>query len=223
MKNLVGFIIIVLIWSSCVPSSRITGSWKKPKFKGSYSDVMITALTPGIDARTTIENDLAAALTSRGVLVTKSMDIFPPNFSKETRKEEMMRKIRRTSSKAIITVSLLHKETKSTYVPGSYGYSPAYTYYGRFWGYYSFWYPTIVSPGYYTQDKIYYMETNVYNAGTEELVWSAQSETYNPDNLSGFSSELANIIADKLMKDGMVSPPGIKVDRPGKNLSSRNY
>ena len=222
MKNLFGLIAFSVIVSACSPDSRITSSWKKPKFKGSYTDVMVTALTPGIDARVTIEDDLAAALAARDIRVSKSMDILPPNFSKETQKEEMMRKIRHTSSKAIITVSLLHKETKSTYVPGSYGYAPTYTYYGGFWGYYSFWYPAIATPGYYEQDKVYYMETNVYDVATEELVWSAQSETYNPDDVSGFSRELADILATKLTKDGVVRPPKIKVDRAEKDVSSRN-
>ena len=222
MRNLFGVIILVVLHSACSPSSRITGSWKKPRFRSSYSDVMVAALTSNIDAKSTIENDLSAALTGRGLLVTKGMDIFPPTFSKEIGKEEMMRRIRRHSAlQAIVAVSLIRKETASHYVPGSYGYAPMYNYYGRFWGYYSFWYPTLYSPGYYTQDNIYYLETNVYDVKTEELVWSAQSETYNPENLSGFSHELADLIADRLIKDGIIRS-NVKLHQPDKSVTSRN-
>ena len=214
MKNLIGLIVIVLLASSCAVDSKITSSWKKPKFKGSYSDVMVVALTHNVDSKSAIENDLSAALTGKGVLVSKSLEIFPPTFTKEIKREEMLRRIRGTSSKAIITVSLIHKETQSNYVPGSYGPAP-YTYYGRFWGYYSFWSPTVMSPGYYTQDQVYYLETNVFDVATEELVWSAQSETYNPENVSGFSSELANSLAARLVKEGVLKPP-MKLTQPGK-------
>lgn len=224
MKNLFRLIIIGVLAVACSPSSRITGLWKKPKFKGSYSDAMVAALTRNVDAKSTIENDLAIALTGRGVLVTKSMDIFPPSFAKkEIGKQEMMRKIRRNSAlHAIVAVSLIHKETASHYVPGSYGYAPVYNYYGRFWGSY-IWYPAVYSQGYYTQDKVYYLETDVYDVKTEELVWSATSETYNPENLSGFSRELAGLIADRLIKDGIFHAElKFKLGQPDNDVTSRN-
>ena len=184
---------------------------------------MVVALTQNVDAKSTIENDLSTALNGRGVLATKSIDIFPPSFSKVVGKEEMMRRIRRnTALHAVVAVSLIRRETASHYVPGSYGYAPVYNYYGRFWGSY-LWYPAFYSPGYYEQDKIYYLETNVYDVKTEELIWSAQSETYNPENLSGFSRELANLITDRLIKDGIFhSDVKFKFGHPDKTVMSRN-
>ena len=221
MKNRVGLIIITGLLSACSPSSRITGTWKKPEFKGAYSDALVAAMTRNVASKSTIENDLSAALTGRGVLVTKSMDIFPPNFAKEIGKDAMMRKIRRnTAIRAIVAVSLINKETTSHYVPGSYGYAPGFAYYNRFWGY-NIWYPALYSPGYYAQDKIYYLQTNVYDVKSGELVWSAQSETYNPGNLSGFSRQLANLIGEKLIADGIFRH-SIKLGPPDKTITSRN-
>jgi hypothetical protein len=222
MKRLFGLVLIAILLGACAGSSRITGSWKSPKFRGGYNDVMIAALTHDVNAKSTIENDMASAIAARGALVSKSMDIFRPNFTKDIQKEEMMRRIKNSACRAIVTVSLIHKETTSRYVPGTYGYQPMYGYYGRFWGYYTFMYPTIYSPGYYTQDKVYYLETNVYDAKSEELVWSAQSESYNPQNLSGFSLGLADILADKLFQDGILREHTKKIGLPDKDLTSRN-
>ncbi len=219
MKKLVSFAFLAMALVSCSTSSRITSTWRKPSFPTGYNDVIVTALTPGVETKTSIENDMASALIARNIGVSKGMDLFPPSFSKDTKKEEMMEAIRKTTAKAIITVSLIHKETSARYVPGTYGYAPTFTYYGRFWGYYSYWYPTIYSQGYYTQDNVYYMETNVYDAVSEELVWSAQSESYNPDDMSGFSTELAGMITDKLIKDGVVRPMRLK--NPNKDLTSK--
>lgn len=178
---------------------------------------MVAGLTQSIDAKRTIENSMSTALSSKGVAATKSIEVFPPNFGKDITKEDMLNSIRKKGADAILTVSLVDKQTESRYVPGTYGYTPI-PMYNRFWGYYNYMYPTMYSPNYYTEEKIYYMETNLYDADTEELVWSAESETYNPDNLSGFSQTLANIIANKLENDGLI---GKQIVKPGNKTVSK--
>jgi hypothetical protein len=61
------------------------------------------------------------------------------------------------------------------------------------------------SPGYYTTDKIIYLETNLYNLATDELVWSAQSKTTNPADFSSFSREYIYAVLAQLKKDGMLT------------------
>lgn len=223
MRPLKTFFAVLLMFGlfySCSPSSQITGAWKNPKSAIQYSNILVAAMTNSIEAKSTVENNMVASLVGKGVMVSKSLDVFPPNFGKDITKEEMMSKIRQRGSDAILTVTLVDKKTESRYIPGSYGYAPVLTY-NRFWGYYTYWYPTMYSnPGYYSQDRIYYMETNLYDTQTEELIWSAQSETYNPKNLSGFSQELANIIANKLEKDGIIR--NSKIEYPAKRVVSRN-
>lgn len=81
-----------------------------------------------------------------------------------------------------------------------------FPFYNTFWGYFNYWGPIIYDPGYYTQDKIYYLETNLYDADTENLVWSAQSETVNPRNLQTFSEEFAEVTAEEMAENNLLSP-----------------
>jgi len=219
IKKLFAVVILTVIFGACSPNSQITGSWKNTNVNARYDNIMVAGLTQNIEAKSTIEKDLTTALGEKGVTVVKSIDAFPTTFTKDVSKEEMLAKIRKQGADAILTVTLVDKQTESRYVPGSYGYAPM-PMYGRFWGYYNYWGPMMYSPNYYTQDKIYYMETNVYDAKTEELVWSAESETYNPENLSGFSPELAKIIANKLVKDGIIVS-GSKISQTDKQAVSR--
>jgi hypothetical protein len=213
-------LIVIGLLSSCSPSSQITGSWINPKGLAKYSDIMVAGMCSSVEAKNTVETDLAAALTGKGIQVTKSLDVFPPNFGKDITKEEMLSKIRNKGSDAILTVTLVDKTTESRYSPGTMAYAPM-PIYSRFWGYYSYWYPTMYnSPGYYTQDRVYYLETNLYDARSEDLVWSAQSETYNPKDLSGFSQSLANQIVNKLEKDGLLQSS--KLNAPSKRTAARN-
>ena len=78
-------------------------------------------------------------------------------------------------------------------------------YYGRFTGYYSYYNPVMYDPGYYATDKNYYLEINLYDAKTEELVWSAQSETTNPTSIETFSNSFSQLVVNQLIKDGLIS------------------
>jgi hypothetical protein len=199
---------LVVFFSACETTSTvITGSWKSPKLNKSYHSILIAALTSHAVSKSTIENELAAAFNANGMRALKSIDEFPPNMTaSDSDKQVMMNKLSTSGTDAILTVSLLRKETDSRYVPGSYSYDPYgnYGYYRRFWGYYSYWYPYVYEPGYYDTGRVYYMESNLYDTNTEELIWSAQSETYNPIDLPTFAQEFANLIIDKMKKDGVL-------------------
>lgn len=195
---------------SCSPATtEITGSWKNNNVNpGSLNKILVTALTNRTNVRQTIENDMSAVFQQHGYLVVKSMDVLPPTFTaaKEPDREMLLEKINGTEVDAILTIALLKKETENRYVPGNYGYEPMtrFGYYGRFWGYYSNWYPSLYSPGYYAEDDVYFLETNLYDATTEELLWSAQSETYNPGTLEKFSKEFAMLVIKKMQKEGVI-------------------
>jgi len=60
-------------------------------------------------------------------------------------------------------------------------------------------------PGYYTTDKNYYLEANLYDAATEELVWSSQSETTNPSSIETFSRSFSTTVINQLIKDGLLA------------------
>jgi hypothetical protein len=201
-------LVIVVCMAACSQSTtEITGSWKSAQIGSeAISSILVTALTSKTNARQTVEDDLANALQKHGYNVVKSMNVMPPTFTKEKEpnREALLEKIKGTDVDAIITVALIDKETENRYVPGSYGYAPMtrFGYYGNFWGYYNNWYPTLYSPGYYNSDKVYFLETNLYDAETQELLWSAQSETYNPSSLSKFSKDFADVMLAKMEKDG---------------------
>lgn len=204
------FVALAYIFCTCSPSTKITASWKNPKADDqTVSSILVTALTEKMNNRQTVETDLGNALQKAGLQTTKSIDVLPPNFTDKDLpdRNELPDKIKDSGVDGILTIALIDKETESRYVPGDYGYTPVtrFAYYGRFWGYYSTWVPTLRSPGYYREDKTYFIETNLYDAQTEELIWSAQSETYNPNSLTDFSEEFSKVVLTKLQDDGVIT------------------
>ncbi len=169
---------------------------------------MVASLTSDNVVRSTIENNMADALHENDVKVIKSVDEFPPKIIKDSiRTETIIERARNKGAGAILTVTLQKKGTETMYVPGNnYIYSPLarYSYYDSFGMYYSFWRPYYYDPGYYTVEQVYFFETNLFDAKTGKLIWSAQSKTYDPGSLQSFSKSLAKTVVNKLQNDGLL-------------------
>ncbi len=158
---------------SCGPSQKITSSWvnKDVNPEKTYKNVFILAMSQNQSARNIVETDLANAIAAKGYKTFKSTEYFTPQFTKETApsKEAVMAKVAQLGCDAIITVGLVDKTSETRYVPGSsvsVGYAPymGYGYGYGFGGYYGYMGSTMYSPGYYTEDKTYFMECNVFDA-----------------------------------------------------------
>ncbi len=194
--------------TGCGTSQTVTNYWQNPKRSPNrpYKSIFIMAVTQNAAARNTVETELAAALEERGFGAVKSVDALPGTFSKPapTSKEEMLAKLRELKCDGVFTVSILDVKSDQRYVPGTTTYAtayapyPQYSYYGNFYGYYSTMYPAVSTPGYYTEDKTYFLESNLYDAATEEIQFSMQSKAWNPSNLSTFSRGYVKLLMEQL-------------------------
>jgi hypothetical protein len=212
MKTLVVFFIITG-FVACKPATKITGSWKNMNVSpSSLNVVLVTAITARANARQTVEDDLASALEKKGFKTIKSIDVMPPSLTdgELPDKKQLSSKIEEVGADAILTVALINKETETRHAGGNLNYVPMarFGYYGTFWGYYNNWLPAMYAPGYYSEDKVYFIETNLYDAKTQQLLWSAQSETYNPEGLKRFAKEFANVVVTKMQQDEILMTSG---------------
>lgn len=200
------FITMAALLQCCAPSTYITGSWKNSSATTKqYKSILVAALTGNTIAKSTLENDMQNAL-GKNVTTLKSIDELPPGISSnDSSKANLLDKVQKKNVEAILTISIISRETESRYVRNGNPYDPmGYSYYGDFWGYYDHWYPSFYGQGYYEENKVYFIETNLYDSKTEKLVWSAQSKTYSPDDLQPFSKEFASIIVSKMRTDGVL-------------------
>ena len=190
----------------CGSSIQLTGQWvDKAAFQpGKYSSVFIAVMSQNLGVKKAFEDNLAAEAASRGLKAVKSSDFFKPNFTTENagNKEAILARVRELGLETIFTVVLKDQKTDTRYVPGE-TYTPA-PYYGGYRGYYSQTYQTVYSPGYYTTDKTYYLESNLYDVATEKLLWSVQSEAINPGKAEEVAQEYTNMLLDALDKNGLL-------------------
>jgi hypothetical protein len=210
MKNsFISLFMLAILLLACTSSQKITGVWvnREALPKGPYHSIFILVLSQNADANFMVEYDMASLMATRGRKTVKSSTIFLPNSlsTGSITREQMAKIIKDVGCDAVFTIALLDTKTEEHYQPGTAYYPMSYGYYGSYYGYYNHYYPQIYSPGYYTTDKTFYIETNFYDLASDQLLWSIQSQAYNPAGLeSWFKSYSSNLIA-RLKKEGLIT------------------
>jgi len=77
-------------------------------------------------------------------------------------------------------------------------YTPYGLYYNRFWGYSRAIYGRIYSPGYYVTDTKYFWESNLYDLSSGELLYSSQSQSFDPPTAAVMGKEYGKLIVEDL-------------------------
>jgi len=206
------FLFLSVFAMSCSSSTKMTGSWMNKEAVSAnkeYKQFFVSAFVDNIQVRQGIEATLANEVQSRGKMAVKSIDHYPPSFSNTKTppsREELLSIIRATGSDGIITVVVKEKDSETRYVPGTTSFAPypSYGYYGSYYGYYGYNSIAFSTPGYYTTEKYYFLETNVYDAATEQILWSGQSQTLNPGSLESFERDYIVALVSQMKKDGLI-------------------
>jgi hypothetical protein len=205
--KIISLFLLASVMSGCGPTQKITGSWASPEAKsfGPYTKVFVMVLSQNSTANYNIESQMAKILITKGFKVVKSNDIYPPSFSatQDFTKEQLAESIGKTGCDAILMLALLDSKEVETYNPGTV-YAPVnYGYYGSYYGYYNHYYPEVYTPGYYSVDKTFYLEANLYDLKADKLVWSVQSEARNPKDLSSWFKNYSVMLMNHLKSEGL--------------------
>ena len=121
----------------------------------------------------------------------------------------LVEKLQNSGFDAVITIVLLDKSKERNYVPGHVYYSPYMIYQRRLWGYYSTIYDRIYEPGYYTVNTRYFWESNFYDLTTKELIYSVQTESFDPASSENLGHEYGKMIVMDMVKNHVLIKPEI--------------
>jgi hypothetical protein len=206
-KNVFTLFMTALILIACTSTKESTGVWvNKDKIQGkSFSKVFVVAMSADPEARSTVENDLARIATSRGHEVVKSIDVIQTDLKdpKLPTKDEVVAKVKESGCDGVFVAAVLKKEESVGYTAGTTAYSvqPYQTYYT---GYYTYWYPSVSTPSYYDHEKTYFMQSNLYDVASEEIMWSVQSKVFSPESIKKFSQAYTSTLVKQLEKEKLI-------------------
>ena len=203
MKNIkrAGFVLLLIV-AGCT-TSRITSSWKPEKINSQkYNKIMVLGLIREADRslQEKMENHLVNDLSELGYNAVSSLKEYGPKVFDNMDEAAAISKLKNSEIDAVITIVLLDKEKERKYIPGNMYYSPYNYYYNRFWGYRTALYNRIYEPGYYVTNTRYFWESNLYDMSTQKLVYSVQTQSFDPANSESMGHEYGQLIVKNMVK-----------------------
>jgi len=200
MKRIILAILVIATLVSCGPSTKIEKTWMEPGAtvtKSSPSNKpFVIAVVKDETSRRVIEDQLAKRL---GGTAVASYTLLSTDMLRAADEGALKKILTDGQFTHVLMMRLADVEKETSYVPGTTtGY---YGGYGRYYGYGAGMYST---PGYYTTDKNYFIETTVYTINPDKLVWTGTTKTVNPSKLEKTVNEIADVVSDKMKKDGFL-------------------
>jgi hypothetical protein len=199
MKIPVFLMLTLFLLAGCTPSTTLKSSWRDPDTQvkmGQFSKVLVVAFVKNESSRRIVEDDLAKLLKNKGI---PSYQYLGQNS--KLSETELAAKINEDSFDGAIVMRLLDMEKETEYVPGT-GTYPSY--YRGFGPYYGSAYGGFNDPGYYKENKIYSVETNLYSLKENKLIWSGITNTANPTDLDKMIEQIAGVVTSEMKKQGFL-------------------
>ncbi|SMC95008.1 hypothetical protein [Pedobacter nyackensis] len=213
MKKLswTGYFLLLLLMACS--STKITNWWKAenvaPVTKGK---IMVIGLIkePDRSIQQNIENQLVSGLQNLGYSAMSSLQEYGPKAFNQMNEEAALRKLRSSGVDAVLTIVLLNKQKERNYVAGNIYYSPYGYYSNRWWNYNMTLYNRIYEPGYYVVNTRYFWESNLFDLSTQKLLYSVQTQSFDPSTPESLGKEYGTLIIENMVKNGALVGNGMK-------------
>ena len=180
-------------------SSKITTSWKEKNTAPQYfNKIMVIGVMREADRamQEKMENHIIGDLNNIGYTALSSLKEYGPNAFKKGDTAAALTKLKESNVDAVLTVVLLDKEKEQQYISTNYR--------NRFSGYRYEMYRRIYEPGYYVTNTKYFWESNLYNVKTRQLIYSVQTESFNPDDAESLAHEYGKLIVKNMVKEQVI-------------------
>jgi hypothetical protein len=148
-------------------TTRVTAVWKDPVYQARPAKIFVIGLTKKPDIRRLFEDEFVQQLKARGTEAIASYTVLA-NIQQGDR-AAVEAKVKELGTDAVLLTRLVKKEKVEVYLP-AFAYSPP-PYYGTWPAYYG------KGGGNIAEDEYAIIESNLYSADNQKLVWTAASET----------------------------------------------
>jgi len=204
MKRGEGIAVILLAASvsliaSCAASMKLVSVWKDDTYHGEHFRKLLvigTAEKPGV--RRFFEDEFVDHLKARGIQAVGSYTLIP--IDKVTDKETIAEKIKGQDIDAVLITKLVDKKVIESYRPAGERYVIPLGYYNDWYQYYADSIRHSAAPT-YTVKKEVSIETNLYEARNEKLVWSGLTKVTLENERDRQIKEYVTLIINTLLSD----------------------
>ena len=196
----------IVLLTACA-TSNITSSWIAPQTTlQHFNKILVLGLIRESDRniQVSMEKHLMGVLRNLGYFALSSYEEYGPKAFNNMNEDEAINKLKNSGIDAVLTIVLLDKEKERLYTGDRIYYSPYAGYYSRFWNYRYTLYHRIVEPGYYVSTK-YFWESNLYDMHSQQLIYSVQTESFDPGNAESLGHEYGQLIVNNMLSKNVLA------------------
>jgi hypothetical protein len=203
LKFLVPLSLIGLMFA-CGPTTKLEKSWADPSFNATmkpFTKVLVVAPLRDASSQRIAEDKIVKQL-KQGTIGVQSYSYLQPA---DTNILSVESRLKKDGFDGVIVMRLTTVEKSLSYNPGTYYGYP----YGGYYGYHGYgyrgYYGGGYSPGYYSEDKTFLVETTFYSISNQKLLWSGTTSTLNPTSLNETLDQIIAAIKNDLTQKGLIS------------------
>jgi hypothetical protein len=184
MRAALGGLVLTVGVLGCASSTKMLSSSTTPDFRpGTVKKVFVVGVAQNDSLRRLFEETFVNDLKRDKYDGEVSYMRFPDPEPKKIDKDAVSAALVKDGFTHVLVTRLVSVEDRETYVPPTtmavgVGYGGYGGYYGGWYPYMSMSYGYVTSPGYTTVDRVVCLETNLYDLGTQKLVWTGQTQTW---------------------------------------------
>ena len=199
IKSFVSLGIIALI-VACSPATKLEKSWLDPSVTPAtlkpFKKILVVAKLKDESSRRIAEDKVVKIV--KAAVAVQSYSYMPADVTEE----QLTAKMKSDGFDGIIMMQLKEIEKSTTYNPGT-TYSGGW--YGGYRGGYRGGYGGVYgSPGYYSEDKTYLVETSVFTFPESKLLWAGTTSSLNPTKIDKTIDEVIYTIRTELQTKGLI-------------------
>ena len=188
-------VLALLLLPSCSTTTKLTSVWRDDGYQDHPKKMMIIGglKTPG--NRRIFEDEMVKQLKAVGTDAVVSYAAIPEQAGAD--RDTIAAKMNDLGADAVLIARVVDKKTVTTYVPGA---RP-----GPRSGSGGGWHGDYAYPGYTVQDEFAVLQTNLYDLKSDQLIWTAVSETSISEDNDRLIRSFTRVIIDRLVSDRMLA------------------
>ena len=180
--------------------------WRDSDFSGTVDNILIIGVSDQPVVRRLFEDTFVKELAALGVSAKSSYQLL--SDEQIASKGVLEAAIRAQSMDSVLVARVIGVEEISTYTPPTYTYS--YTpsnlnpYYRDYHSYFNHA-VRVATPGYWDKYEVLKLESNLYDSESEQLIWSVQSESFDPRSATQLIDDQISVAIKSLRNTGLIS------------------
>jgi hypothetical protein len=201
LRNPLGYLIAAVVLLTACANTQLDSVWKEPSYQTRPAKIMVIGVARNPLNRRVFEDEFVAQLKAHGSDAIASYAVLPDRQQDD--REAIAAKVKEMGADTILITRLVSKRLVRTYIqPSPYYYPPPY--YGSWRDYYGYGYNYMYTPGYIVEDEYAMIETNLYEAKTDKLIWAATSETGIRDSSQALIREYIGVMVKNMIGLGLL-------------------